>query len=110
MTQLKRESNPSPGFPAGFLPQHLGSNGQFLVTGTGNPLPTRDSQLYTEIRTLKEEVQSLRTIINQLNNKPSSYVGYSNESKPSNVIKASSFYELDTGEAYLYDGSNWVVI
>lgn len=39
MTRLIRETNPSPGFRAGVLPQHELLDGSFAKTGENNPLP-----------------------------------------------------------------------
>lgn len=38
--RLKRESNPLPGYEAGFLPQHERADGEFQTTGENHPLPT----------------------------------------------------------------------
>lgn len=39
MTRLQRETNPTPGFSPGVLPQHQKVDGAFAVTGENNPLP-----------------------------------------------------------------------
>lgn len=38
------------------------------------------------------------------------YYGYSTESKPTNVPKNATFYEYDTGDAYIFTGVTWVVL
>jgi hypothetical protein len=38
------------------------------------------------------------------------FYGDSTESKPVNVDKGSTFYEFDTGNAYIFTGSTWVVL
>jgi hypothetical protein len=40
MSRLHRETNPTPGFSPGVLPQHEKTDGTFVVTGENNPLPT----------------------------------------------------------------------
>lgn len=38
------------------------------------------------------------------------FYGNSSEAKPTNVDKGSTFYEFDTGTAYIFTGSSWVVL
>lgn len=38
------------------------------------------------------------------------FYGSSTETKPTTAEKGSTFYEFDTGNAYIYTGSSWVVL
>lgn len=38
------------------------------------------------------------------------FFGNSTETKPTSVQKGSTFYEFDTGNAYIFTGSTWVVL
>ena len=40
-----------------------------------------------------------------------SFVGYSTDTKPSTgVNKGDDFLEIDTGNVYIYDGTQWVMV
>lgn len=36
------------------------------------------------------------------------FIGVSTDAKPADAPVGSTFYELNTGEAFIFDGSNWV--
>lgn len=39
------------------------------------------------------------------------FIGLSSDTKPTENIEVNSlFFELDTGDAYYYDGSNWAKV
>jgi hypothetical protein len=38
------------------------------------------------------------------------FYGNSTETKPMNVDKGSTYYEFDTGNAYIFTGVSWVVL
>lgn len=42
-----------------------------------------------------------------LNGNNANYVGLSTDNKPTNVAENSMFLELDTGDFYYFDGSDW---
>ena len=48
-------------------------------------------------------------LLNKVGTSPSHFIGLSTESKPTNVDYGSTFYEEDTGTAYVYGSSGWVV-
>lgn len=35
--------------------------------------------------------------------------GASTDSKPTNCVEGSVFYEIDTGSIYIFDGTSWVL-
>ena len=36
------------------------------------------------------------------------YIGLSNDTKPTTPPVGSTFYELNTGQGFVWDGSNWI--
>lgn len=42
-----------------------------------------------------------------LNGNNANYVGLSTDNKPTNAAENSMFLELDTGDFYYFDGSDW---
>ncbi len=37
------------------------------------------------------------------------FIGVSGDTKPTNSLIESTFYETDTGNTYIFDGINWVI-
>lgn len=65
-----------------------------LRDAKGNPIPQEFDQVADDFRPLTKM----------------NYYGYSTETKPTNVPKGATFYEFDTGNAYIFTGSVWEVL
>ena len=71
----------------------------------------QDEYVKAELESIKQTQQQILQRLNQPINTQltGSYVGYSNETKPTGK-KGETFLELDTLDVYIHDGSKWVKI
>lgn len=77
-------------------------------------------EVLAELEAIKAENEAIKQELEDVNVKLSetlavqltgSIVGYSTDEKPIiGVQKGNDFFELDTGDAYIYDGDKWVMI
>ena len=88
-----------------------------IVDQNGNPisssnkLQVADVDVKAELEQIKQQQQQILQRLNQPidTQLTGSYVGYSNETKPTGK-KGETFLELDTLDVYIHDGSEWVKI
>lgn len=72
-------------------------------------------QMFAEWQGMNEKLQQINQqqsqILNRFDGNTTEYYGRSGQSKPSGNIKVgSTFFEIDTSTAFMWDGSRWVVI
>ena len=82
--RMNREANPNPGEKAGFTPQYKDNDGNFVDVTPLTPYPVADSSTIYILST---------------------------EPKPTEgVPKGKTLFEMDTTDAYIFDGTIWRLI
>jgi len=83
-----------------------GTNDIGKVEVTSNALPTGGSTLAKQDLIIAEIAKPVK-----LNGSTMEYFGKSTDVKPTvDIIKGSTYFEIDTTDVYMYDGTIWVVI